>query len=110
MGASSLVDCHAIVIRDRVPVLMVVSADEGGGVLLLVPEVQQPPLDRLLAMVEAQGGLFKPLGLFRYDPLLANTGIRVCPHCGHLWIIKLDGLETPPPRCERCQQPLRSRA
>jgi hypothetical protein len=102
MGASSLVDRHAIVIRDRIPVLMVVSADEEGGILL-VAEVEQPPLDRLLAMVEAQGGLFKPFGLFRYDPLLANAGIRGCPHCGHLWIIKQDGLENPPLRCERCQ-------
>jgi len=109
MGASSLVDSHAIVIRDRVPVLMVVAADEEGGILL-VPEAEQPPLDRLLAMVEAQGGLFKPLGLFRCDPLLANAGIRGCSHCGHVWIIKQGGPENPPLRCERCQQPLRSRA
>ena len=104
MGASSLVDCHTIVIRGRIPVLMVVAADEEGGILL-VAEVEQPPLDHLLAMVEAQGGLFKPLGLFRYDPLLVNTGIRGCPHCGHLWIIKQGGPENPPLRCERCQQP-----
>ena len=109
MGASSLVDRHAIVIRDRVPVLVVVAVDENGGILL-VPEVEQPPLDRLLAMVEAQGGLFKPHGLFRYDPLLANAGIRGCPHCGHLWVIKRDGPEPPPSKCERCQQHLRSRA
>lgn len=109
MGASSLVDRHAILIRDRVPVLLVVAVDEEGGILL-VPEGEQPPLDRLLAMVEAQGGLFKPLGLFRYDPILANAGIRGCPHCGHLWITKQDGPEPPSPKCERCHMPLRSLA
>lgn len=99
---------YAIAIRDGTPVLVRIE-DKGGRVVELVPEDDQPPADELLAMVEAQGGIFEPHGLFRYDPVLATSGIKNCWRCGALWQVRgyCRDPDFVPAKCPRCQAPYR---
>lgn len=108
MATTSPVDHHAIVVRDGIPILMRIYADEERKTVL-VPEVEQPSQESLNAMIEAQGGRFTPHGIFRYDPLLASSGIKNCADCGAIWQVR--GYCTDPAfkpkKCPRCQAPYR---
>ena len=99
MGASSLVDRHAIVIRDRVPVSWLSPPTKVN--ILLARGDSRPWASCGHWAGDCSCGLFNPTPL-------ANASIRGA-RCGHLWVIKRDGPEPPPTKCERCQQHLRSR-
>lgn len=91
---------YLIAVRSGKPVLFFITED--GDVPTLVPAEQDHDDETLLRMVEAQGGRFRPGGLFRFDPILAASGIRNCPWCGSLWFSRVED----PVKCPTCQRRL----